>query len=270
MRRDMTASSRHEHLVLYDPAAIPLDTPVDPDLEAQEPRPLPSAAMEDLARQGLALVLRIACEDCHADFRLIVDETPEPFFRERAVEALDGVTLHVPSGALVIDGVEFLCRAGETRFHSEAQSIEIPAGDYDVQVLNLMPWKSRHRALKVEKRTTRVDRIVGGIVGAFGWLGFVLLFASFFIGAPAILLVLVISGWYPALVLAGVVLVVDLLALAGFWALDLASRWFPALRRASEIGAAFDVENPDVVVCLDRVAGNGTAKVVAMVTLDFE
>lgn len=267
MLRDMTASSRHEHLVLYDPAAIPVDAPVDVDLEAQEPKPIPASAMANLAEHGQVLVLRIAHEDCQADLRVLIEEMAEPKLRERAVQVLDGATLRIPSGTLNVDGIEFLCRAGETRLHSRAESMAIPAGDYDVQVLNLMPWKSRHRALEINKQTTRIDRMVGGIVAAYTWLGVLLIPATIVVAVPAVVVVWLQSGWRPALVLAGWVAVVDVLVLAGFWALDFASRWLPALRRKNEALLAFNAQNPDVVICLRRLSSEATSNVRAMATL---
>jgi hypothetical protein len=270
MRRHVTATSRHEHLVLYDPAAIPPDTPVDPDLDAQNPKPLAESAMVRLAEQGLAVILRIALEDCQADLRIIIEETVDPYLRERAVQALGGAALRIPGGKLTIDGVEFLSRAGERRPHSEAACIAIPAGDYDIEVLNLMPWKSRHRALEAAKQTTSIDRMVGGIVAAYTWLGPLLIPANLLVAAPAVVVVWLISGWRTALTLAGLVLLLDALVLAGFWGLDIGSRWVPALRRRSDATSAFDAENPDVVVCLQRHVGEGMSKVRAMATLDLE
>jgi hypothetical protein len=55
MPADLTAASRHEHLVLYDPAAIPPDLAVDPDLDPQGPT-----------------------EDCEARLRVFVDPSASP------------------------------------------------------------------------------------------------------------------------------------------------------------------------------------------------
>ena len=63
MQAQVTAGSRHNHLVVYDPAAIPRDLPVDPDLDSSEPKPLPAAAIRDLASRGQALVLYIPGEE---------------------------------------------------------------------------------------------------------------------------------------------------------------------------------------------------------------
>jgi hypothetical protein len=213
MRSDVTASSRHKHLVLYDSAAIPLDTPLDTDLEAQEPSPLPESNIANLAERGQALILRIAHEDCEATLHLLVEDIIEPYLQKRAVQVLDGAIVHVPSGKLTADGVEFLCHVGQTRLHSEAQSIEIPAGSYEAQVFNLMPWKSRHRAAETRKKTTKTERLVGRIVAAFTWLGVLLIPANIFVAAPAVVVVWLVSGWQQALLLAGLVLFLDLLVL---------------------------------------------------------
>ena len=54
MRVELSAASRCEHLVLYDRAAIPPDTPVDSELEAQEPALPPKNAIRKLATDGHA------------------------------------------------------------------------------------------------------------------------------------------------------------------------------------------------------------------------
>ena len=248
MRSEVIASSSHEHLVLYDPAAIPLETPLDPDLQAQDPMPLSESAIGNLAAQGHALILRIAHEDCQANLRLLVEETAEPFLRDRAVQVIDGAILQIPSGKLTVDGVEFLSRTGETRSHSEAVSIEIPAGNYEVQVLNLMPWKGRHRTAEINKRTTKADRLVGKVVGAYTWLGVLLVPANILVAPAAILVAWLALGWRQALALAGLVLIIDLVVIAGFWVLDFASRWVPTLERVNAVAQAFDADNPDVEV----------------------
>jgi hypothetical protein len=269
MRNDVTASSRHEHLVLYDPAAIPLDTPVDADLDAQDPVPVPASAMEHLADRGHAVILRIAHADCQATLRLLVGEAPESHLVERGVLAIDGAMLRVPGGRLTIDGIEFLCRAGEARMHSEAVSQEIPAGVYNVQVYNLMPWKSRHRAAAVERNTTHAGRVIGKLVAGYTWLG-ILLFPVTILIAPAVaLIVCLVSSWQPALWVVGIVLLADILALAGFWALSLLSRPFPVLAQATAAQQAFDAENPDVVVCLRHLPEEPTSTVRAMAVLDL-
>ena len=153
----LTAASRREHLVLYDPAAIPPDTPVDPDLDAQEPRLLPAASMMDLAARGNALVVHLAEEDCEARFQLFVDEEPPADLRGKGSLLLAGSRLRVPGGRVRADGLEFLCRAGEVRTHSEADEAALPAGVYAVEVLSLMPWKAAHRISEGRRGIGPVD-----------------------------------------------------------------------------------------------------------------
>ncbi len=270
MRKDVVAFSRHQHLVLYDPAAVPADTPVDPDLDAQDPQLLPASAVESLAERGLAVVLRIADEDCEANIRLVIDEEADDYVRKRAVPTLDGATLHIPSGKLTVDGLEFLCRPGESRKHSEAEVMEIPAGDYRAEVLNLIPWKARHRAGEIETQTTRFERVVGRLVTAYTWLGILLLPANVLLFPVALLIVWKESGWQRALKLAAAMIAIEVLVVAGFWALDFASRWVPALTRRSDVTRAFEAENPDVVVCLKRLADSSEMAIPGMATLALE
>jgi hypothetical protein len=269
MRLEATASSGHDHLVLYDPAAIPSDVPVDPDLEAQDPVPIGGPARLDLANRGLALILRLCSADCEATLRILVDEMPESFLRERAALTLDGALLRLPGGKLTIDGIEFLCRFGETRLHSEAEIFELPPGDYVVQVLNLIPWKEQNRTAEINRRTSRVDRLVNKAVQAYTWLGILLIPGNLLIAGPAVVVLLLAAGWRQALTLAAAIVVVDVLVLAGFWALDAASKIFPALIRAGDARLAFETENPDIVVCLQKAAQAGDRQIATMATIEI-
>ena len=169
---------------------------------------------------------------------------PETFLRERAVRALHGARLRLPGGTLTVDGIEFLCRAGQKRVHSDGESIEVPSGEYTVEVLNLMPWKETHRTAEINKQTSGIDRLVDKVVGAYTWLGVVLFPLNILFAPAAIVLVLVLAGWRQALTLAAAVVLADVLVLAGFWVLDAASRIFPTLRRGGDVRLAFETENP--------------------------
>jgi hypothetical protein len=46
---ELTAASRHQHLVLYDPAAIPDTIALDPDLDAQAPNALSQNRLAEIA-----------------------------------------------------------------------------------------------------------------------------------------------------------------------------------------------------------------------------
>ncbi len=268
MWKELTAFSRHEYLLLYDPGAIPEDTPVDPDLEAQEPVPLPAPARSELARRGLALMLEVPSDDCEATIRVLVDQAPEASLQERAAQALDGAILRVTGGQLTFDGIEFLCRAGETRWHSQGESMEVPPSEYLVEVLNLIPWKHQHRADEINKNTRKLDRLFDRVVEACMWPFLLLFWANIF--APGVILVaLFAAGWRQALTIAAVILAVDVLLLAGGWAFDGAAHLFPALKRAQNARIAFEAENPDVLVCLRKTAHAPDRHVPATATIDL-
>ncbi len=269
MRTEVIAWSRHEHLVLYDPAAIPADTPIDKDFDAQEPVPVPVSAMEDLAAHGQALILRIACEDCQASIRVLVEELAESHIRERGIQVIDGANLRIPAGKLIVDGIEFLCRPGEVRRWSEAQPIAIPAGNYEVEVFNLMPWIALNREIEFKKKTTSIGRMVGKVVHAITCLSLLLFLAMaaltiFAVGS------IIASGWEQASWMVWWAVLGDVVVYVGFWVMDIAGRRFPLLRQAGDAWSAFDAENPDVVICLRQTAGEGgggTGR--GMATLDF-
>src|SRR5688500_8293564 len=115
MPTDLTAASRHAHLVLYYPGALPSNLPVDPDLDAQDPKPLPAVAVRGVTERAEALVLHIPEEDCEARMRLFVNEDVPPSIVERGAPVVSGATLKVPTGTLRADGLEFMAPAGRVR-----------------------------------------------------------------------------------------------------------------------------------------------------------
>lgn len=253
---ELSASSRQKHLVLYDPAAIPSDIPVDPNLEAQDPRPVPKKAINELARQGHALVVRIPCGDCEAKMRLHVNEDVDEYLRERGTVVVTGALLHVPGGELKADGVEFIVRPGEVRTHSDAESCRVPVGDYDVEVLELINWKIKNVAAEVAVATTRLERLCDRLIQAYTWCGILLFPGNFLVAPTAIVIAWASAGWRPALFVATVVLVIDIVVLGGFWLLELATRRFSILSRVSELRQSLERAHPDLVVSL-RTAPNG-------------
>lgn len=267
MRKDVTAASRHESFVLYDPAAIPPETDVDPDLDSQDPQPPPLPTLTSLADSGRALILRLVDEECQATFRLIVDEPVDSSLRERAVQAIDGAVLRIPSGRLVVDGVEFLCRHGERRSTSEAETIEIPAGSYRVEVLNLMPWIRRHRDSEIERMTSRFDRMVGRIVDSITWLGIILLPIDILLAPAVTLIAWMSSGTQAALAVIGIVVLANLVAFGLSWGIEFAQRWLPVLTRRRDVEKAFDAENPEIVVHLQQQSSASITPVSGMATL---
>ena len=263
MRSEVTAASRHRHLVVYDPAAIPAEAPLDPDLEAQDPKPPPEAAIHELAQQGQALVLSIPSEDCEARLQLLVDEEPDARHRELGSPVLRSARLQVPSGRLLADGVEFLCRAGQVRKHSEAEAVSLPPGQYDVDVFALLSWKLSHRAGEIGSRTSGRDRVARRATAAYTWLGIVLIPANVLLAPRLVAFLWKQGGWRRGLSAAAVILAVDAIVVAGFWLLAWAQKRFPWLTLAAHLDARFEAEHPDAVIVLRRSANDGPAAAVA-------
>ena len=259
MQAELTAASRHEHLVLFDPAAVPVDTPVDPDLEAQDPKLLPKAAIKDLAARGQALILHIPTEDCEARLRVFVDEQPTEQTRKRGKVVLAGAALHVPSGLLKADGLEFLTRPGEARTHSEAEQMTVPAGRYSVEVLELLSWKMRHRIAEGRRALGSLDKTIHRLVTTYTWLGIVLIPANIFVAPMVVMGFWRSRGWQAGLAAGAVVLAVDALVLGGFWVLQAAQKRLPILSRVADADAAFERENPDIIVVLRPGASEAQA-----------
>ena len=252
----LDAASRHEHLVVYDPAAIPAGTPFDPDLEAQEPDPLPEPALRALAAGGHALVLHYPEEDCEATVRVMVGDPPVGL-RTRGRAVLDGARLAVASGRLIADGAEFLHGAEARRTAAEEAAAAVPPGEYAVSVLNLIPWKLAHREDALLEATTpaarRLDRArtVLAIAGAA-------LIPAHLVVVPVVLALTWkrrgIGGLLAALL---VIAAVDAVVLGAVTILEKLRG--PELAQADAARQAFERENPDVLVCLRPWRG-GDAK----------
>ena len=204
----------------------------------------------DLAARGHALVLHLATEDCEARFQLFVDEEPPERARDRGTIVLSGANLRVPGGLLRADGLEFLSRPGEVRVDSEAEETAIPAGEYSVEVLDLLSWKVRHRIAEGRRGLGWRDKGVHRLVSVYTWLGIVL-FPGNLLVAPLVVAGFWRSrGWRGALAATAIVLALDGLVIAGSWLLQAARRRFAIFSRVAEADAAFERENPDIVVLL--------------------
>jgi hypothetical protein len=266
MRAEMVAASRHEHLVLYDPDAIPADTPVDPDLEAQDPALLAPSAMQGLTARGEALVVHLPGEDCEARIQLLLDESPTEAVLEHGTPILAGAALKVPSGTLKADGLEFLSRPGEVREHSQAESTTVPPGEYEIEVRELLTWKLRNRQTIVSARTRRSERVVDRLVTIYTWLGILAFPANLLVAPGLVSWVWHRRGWPSAAVAVGAILAADAILLAGFWLLQAARRRFPILSRAADAAAEFEREHPDIAVILrPKRAGFAAAPTLARI-----
>jgi hypothetical protein len=266
MSHDLTAASRHEHLALYDPGAIPADAEVDPDLDAQDPKLPPAAAIRALAERR-ALIVHIPTEDCEARLRVFVDEDLPEALRTHGRLVLERATLVVPTGRLKADGLEFLTRPGEVRRHSQAAETEIPPGEYSLEVLDLLSWKLRHGTAETRANASSWERLVHRLTLVYTWLGIVLLPANV-LGAPMIVGGLwKARGWRTGLTAAGVILAVDAVVLGGFWLLQVAQKKFPALTRVRDAETTFDREYPDIAIVLRRHSAPADGAVPAFVQI---
>ena len=263
MPTDVTAASRHEHLVLYDPGAVPRDLPVDPDLEAQDPKLPPASAIREVTSRGDALILHIPEEDCEARMRVFVNEDPPEPIRERSALVISGATLTVPTGTLRADGLEFMARPGDVRKHSEAESIAVPPGDYEVEVRELMSWKLRHRQSSTRRGARPGDKLAYRLVTAYTWVGIILIPGNLLVAPIVVGGLWKARGWRTGLTVASAILLIDAVVLGGFWLLEAAQKRFPALSRIQQADAAFDRENPDIVVVLRRRAGTSASSIPA-------
>jgi hypothetical protein len=261
VRARLSAASRHEYLALYDPAAIPETFPLDPDLETPEPEPPPRASLDALATSGDALFLRIASEDCEADFRVLVDEAPDGTVQQRGKPVLSNARLRLPGGRLRADGVEFICRPGQVRVDAAGSATEVPPGEYAVEVVELLTWKLRSSPGEVRRGATRFERIAHALSLVYLSIGVLMLPLNLFGGPMAAVYAHGRYGWKGVAFVAAGLLALDVVVFGGFWLLEAAQRRFPALARVREIREKLDEDNPDIVVVLRPArAGAGPAQ----------
>jgi hypothetical protein len=246
----LSAGSRHQHLALYDPAAIPPELPLDPDLDAQEPAAPPISALRQLAGDGGALIVRIPSEDCEASFEVLVDEEPDALLRRRGRLIVSGSRLRIPSGELRADGMEFMCRPGQVRRDIEPDSLPVSPGVYALEVLELLSWKLAHASEEVRRDATRLERLAHRLTLLYTWLGVLMLPANILVAPVVALYAHARYGWTGlGLAVAGVALL-DLVVFGGFWLLEAAQRRYPALSRVHALREGLERAHPDLVVLL--------------------
>ena len=246
---DLDAASRHEHLVVYDPAAIPPGTPFDPDLEAQEPEPLSDAALRALAAAGSALVLHFPVDDCEATVRVVSGEAP-PHLAERGRVVLERARLRAPAGELKADGAEFLHGPGAPRASAATSAVRVAAGDHEATVFDLVPWKTANRSALLRGATTPAARRADLAQTAVAIAGAVLIPVNLFLVPMALAVAWKRGGIRAALIVLAAFAVVDGIVLGAAWALEALRRRRPELGGAAEARLRFERENPDVLVCL--------------------
>ena len=229
------------YLVAYDPAGIPDSFPTTRDVTAREPAAPPSNAVEELARDGRAVVIKIPQGDVEASIRVVLGETaevPEPAKR-KSVRSW----IRVPSGELVISGSEFIHPPGLLHDASDEETVKIPAGDYGVEIFNLAKWKAANYKNEVTRRASRPARVASRILTAYTFGAVVLLVIGFF-GLPFA----VMKGWrYAALLLATGAVVIG-----SFWIIEPMTKRFRVLSEFETLAREFEERYADVVIVLSR------------------
>jgi hypothetical protein len=240
------AATRHRRIAVYDPAALPADLGLDPDLAAQDPKPLPARDVERLAALGLAVFFD-ADEDGEAGVRIQVGEPPAGL-RERA--KVTPAALHVASGTLAADGIEFLTRPGQERTHAIGTRTPVPPGQYAVEVLDLRAWKLGAGRRELAAAFTPADRVVGSLLTLHTLVGGLVAPLVLFLGLPLVGVTGRKRGWQAAASLAAVLAAVVAVIVGSFFLRTwLEPRW-PVLTRVQRARERFEAENPDVLVAL--------------------
>jgi hypothetical protein len=151
-----------------------------------------------------------------------------------------------------------MTRPGEVRTHSEAENIAVPPGHYEVEVRELMSWKLRNRNAGTRDGTGRGDRLAHRLVTAYTWIGIILIPGNILVAPMLVAGLWKARGWRTGIAVAAVILLVDAIVVGGFWLLQATQKRLPALSRIQNADAAFDRENPDIVVLLRRRADTST------------
>lgn len=254
MQKDFSPSSREQHVAIYDPHALPAGFPIDPDLESAEPSPPPKEAIASLAKEGLAFVLHIPHGDCEPHIKCFINEEPPDYLIEKAGQKARVVNslMHVPSGTIISDGIEFLCFPNTKRQHGLSEEIQIPPGDYRLTVYSLVRWKNRNSDSEFRRLTSSSGRFAEKIMNSLGCLAAAMFPGNLIFAPILILLVGSLSSWRSAIKLAVAILIIDILLLIVFHALERLEQRFPILRQAHKIRETFEQENPDIVLHLAR------------------
>ena len=265
MRFDFEPYSRHRFLVLYDPAALPADFPLDSNLATSEPDPPPHADVRELAKNGCAFVVEVPSEeDCQATIRVYVNETPPAELVRKAKCIASESLMLIPGGVLRADGSEFMCLPGQKREElANGPVARIPSGNHLMTVYELVRWKLKHRQAEIRARATPLARFVDLLTQSFGMFCAVLFVANILVVPVVLWLAWNEHGWPAMLKVGGIVLVVDAAAYLLILLLLTLDKKLD-LFNVSEIRKQFDAEHPDFIVVLQTAAGRTASRETAL------
>lgn len=257
MQVEFNPSSREKYLAIYDPAALPPDFPLDPDLQAQEPVPPSKQAIQSIAADGCAFIIHVPQGDCELHVRVFIDEpVPEQIIqRSRDKSTALTAVLNVPSGNLFSDGIEFMTFPGQSRLEGGSERVQVPMGLYRLEAYDLLEWKQKNKEREFKERTSATGRFFNHLNNIAAWVGIVLLVANILVAPGVILFVWKVYSWSAALKAGLAIAVLDAVVLTFFHLLAYFSKRFPSLQQGDNVRQAFELENPDLVILLVKDSG---------------
>lgn len=238
----MFAASRVRHLALFDPGA--LREALELSKEEFDPR------LRSLAESNRLVLLYVPRGDCEASLALFVDENlPDGLLKAGRRAEERSFELEVSSGILETAGAEDLFRPHSEREPETYSQIPVPPALYVGAVYTTTAWKARNRAKYLAKRSTAWSRRFAAFESVSGVLLAALLVFHLIAFAPVVGLSFKRSVRAGVIAL-GIVICIDLLALAVLKGSAVLSRRFPTLRAAREAYEEFEAKYPDILVSL--------------------
>ena len=269
MPHDFVASSFAEHLILYDPAAIPDDFPFDPDVETPEPAPPPATSIQHLANTGQAFIISIPEGDCEARIRVFAEE-PLPGPPDKpGMQSLVGAQIEIPSGRLKADGIEFVHCEHNAREHGNHETMSLKPGTYNLEVIEQIAWKDAHREPYVKSHTTLTGRRISKLINCFTFSYVVFFIASILILPGVIGAVWVKFGSDAGLIGIALLVGTHIVCLALFRIVERAGRRWPAIMQPAAARDLFDRDHPDVLVALRRASADSHSTTPSLIVIQM-
>ena len=260
MRFDFEPSSRYRFVVLYDPAALPANLPLDQDLEAQDPTPPPHNSVRALTKEGRAFVVEVPTEeDCEATIRVFVDEQPPEVIKKAKIVGRE-MLIQIPGGTLRADGSEFMCFPGMTRKEgNEDPAMNLPAGNYLMTIHELVHWKLRNRTKELRALSTPLIRFMDVIGQTMGILGAILAVGHILVLPAVLWAVWSKHGWKSAGKFALIVFAIDVFLIGCIVLYGWLEKKISHNSGMAEIRNKFDAEHPDFIVTLQSANGQASS-----------